>query len=498
MLAASTALALVFSASAAGAVTPEEVWQNWQAFSASAGQDLTTGSTTLEGGTLTVTDVTVTIKDDLGGSLTSEVGDLVFTDNGDGTVAVTVPDSYPIMLAFPPSEDGPASISLMVSQPGLAITAGGSATETSYDFDAPAISVVVTEVKDKSGAVLDTKGDVSLTNVTASYKIAQAGEALAVDVSFGADGMVLNLSGSDTEGPGKGDISLSMAGLSSSTTGNLLKAEVMENMVNALNAGFAVDTRFSFGGMTFNADITDESGQSKLGAQATGGRFALIVDKSQVNYGSSLSGANFTVSGDQIPFPVVTSTFGELAFDVLMPASKSEEPQDFAFVTRLVDFTISDEVWGLFDPAGTLSRDPATFILSTKGTGRWLVDIMDPAYQVEGVEPPGELNSLELQQLTVRAAGAEVNAAGALTFDNSDLVTFGGMPRPDGSINVTIKGVNQLIDNLIAMGVLPDDQAMGFRMMLGMFTRPGSGGDEVISLIEFKDGGLFANGQQLQ
>jgi hypothetical protein len=48
------------------------------------------------------------------------------------------------------------------------------------------------------------------------------------------------------------------------------------------------------------------------------------------------------------------------------------------------------------------------------------------------------------------------------------------------------------------MGLLPEDQAMGFRMMLGMFTRPGAGGDQVTSLIEFRDGGIFANGQQLQ
>jgi hypothetical protein len=39
---------------------------------------------------------------------------------------------------------------------------------------------------------------------------------------------------------------------------------------------------------------------------------------------------------------------------------------------------------------------------------------------------------------------------------------------------------------------------MGARMMLGVFTRPGAGPDEVTSVIEFRDGGLFANGQQLQ
>jgi hypothetical protein len=176
----------------------------------------------------------------------------------------------------------------------------------------------------------------------------------------------------------------------------------------------------------------------------------------------------------------------------------SETPQDFAFLTRIVDLTVSEDVWGLFDPAATLSREPVTFILDTKGTGRWLQDIMDPEVQMDGVEPPGELNSLDLTQVLLRAAGAEVGATGGLTFDNTDLTTFDGMPAPTGAINVTIKGVNKLIDNLIAMGLLPEDQAMGARMMMGMFTRPGAGPDEVTSVIEFKDGGLFANGQQLQ
>jgi hypothetical protein len=91
-----------------------------------------------------------------------------------------------------------------------------------------------------------------------------------------------------------------------------------------------------------------------------------------------------------------------------------------------------------------------------------------------------------------------VAASGALQIDNSGATTFQGMPAPTGTINVDIKGVNKLIDNLIAMGILPEDQAMGARMMLGMFTRPGAEPDQVTSVIEFKDGGLFANGQQLQ
>jgi hypothetical protein len=123
---------------------------------------------------------------------------------------------------------------------------------------------------------------------------------------------------------------------------------------------------------------------------------------------------------------------------------------------------------------------------------------MDPAVDLEQIEAPGELTSLDLTQILVKAAGTEIGATGALTFDNTDLVTFQGVPAPSGAINIDIKGVSALIDNLIKLGIITDDDAMGARMMLGMFTRPGAEADQVTSVIEFKDGGLFANGQQLQ
>lgn len=499
MLPCTTALSLVLVAGSAGAeVTPEEVWANWQALATAAGQQLTFDSAAKNGDALDVSGIVLTYTDDLGGSFSASIDKMSFKGNGDGTVGVTMSESYPMTMAFPADTEGPSSMKLTVNQPGLLITAGGSATETKYDFAAPTVSVVLDEVKDQTGAVLDTKADVVMTGSTASYVVKTAGETTQLDSSFAAASIAMNLSGTSPDGAGDGTVSFSLADLKGATKGNLLGAEIMANMASALNSGFTSDTSMSFGAMSINANITEATGPTVVKGSATGGDFVLAVDKVRVNYGSSLKGASFTISGAEIPFPEVVVGFAETGFNVLIPASKSDTPQDFAFLTRVVDFTVSEDVWGLFDPAATLSREPATFILDTKGTGRWLQDIMDPAVQMEGVEPPGELNSLDLTQLLVKAAGAEVGATGGLTFDNTDLVTFQGMPKPTGTINVDIKGVNKLIDNLIAMGMLPDDQAMGARMMLGMFTRPGAGPDEVTSVIEFKDGGLFANGQQLQ
>jgi len=58
--------------------------------------------------------------------------------------------------------------------------------------------------------------------------------------------------------------------------------------------------------------------------------------------------------------------------------------------------------------------------------------------------------------------------------------------------------LNGLLDNLQAMGLIPEDQMMGARMMLGMFSTV-VGDDELTTKIEVKNGGsVFINSQQIR
>lgn len=498
-LTSSTAIGLVFLATAASAeVTPQEVWASWQAMATSAGQELTVGNTADSGDVVEVTDLAITYKDEMGGSGSVSFDTLVFKDNGDGTVTVTMPESYPIQMAFPQSNDGPSAIKLTVAQPGAVIVAGGSASDTSYEITAPTMTVTLDEVTDEAGKVLDTEASMAMTEVAGGYLVTKTGETMGLDSTLGAKSAVLNLSGGADDGGGTGTVSVSLADLKLATKGNFLNPELMANMAAALNGGFTMDSSVSFGAMAMDVDVTDPSGPTKVVANATGGSFDVALDKTRLNYGTALNGAKFTVSGAEIPFPQVEVAFAESAFNVDMPVSKSDSPQDFSYLTKVVDFTVSEDVWGLFDPAGTLARDPATIIVDLKGKGFWKQDIMDPSLQMEGAEPPGELHSLDLTQVLAKAAGAEVSAVGALTFDNADLATFEGMPRPDGKVTVNIKGVTRLVDNLIALGILGEDEAMGFRMGLAMVAKPGAGPDELVSEIEFKDGGLYTNGMRMR
>jgi len=88
-----------------------------------------------------------------------------------------------------------------------------------------------------------------------------------------------------------------------------------------------------------------------------------------------------------------------------------------------------------------------------------------------------------------------------VTFDNSDLRSFAGPPKPIGSVDLVLNGLNGLIDNLVSMGLTSAEEAMGVRMMLAAFTAPApsSGQDVMKSTIEFTpEGHTLANGQRVR
>jgi hypothetical protein len=166
----------------------------------------------------------------------------------------------------------------------------------------------------------------------------------------------------------------------------------------------------------------------------------------------------------------------------------------------MVDVAVNEDIWMMGDPTGALSHDPVTFAIDLTGTAKLFFDLMDPAQQaaLNNADVPGEIHSLNLNDLTLRAAGAEVKGTGAFTFDNTDLVSFDGLPRPEGEVTVNVNGANQLIDSLVGMGLLPEDQAMMGRMMMGMFAR-NVGDDQLTSTLSVNaEGHVVANGQRIK
>ncbi|MEY4696492.1 MAG: hypothetical protein RIT14_920, partial [Pseudomonadota bacterium] len=298
-------------------------------------------------------------------------------------------------------------------------------------------------------------------------------------------------------GPGSMTMRLSMTDLAGTTNSTMLPAADMADMAAALAKGFASDGSFSSGATTYDLAITDASGPTTISGTGESSSFGFGLNAQSMTYAAGGKGVTMAMTTPTLPFPVNLS-YAEAAFNVLMPVGPTEQPADFALLTKLVDLKISDEIWAMFDPTAQLPRDPATIVIDARGTARLNKNIMDPAaMEAAGDTPPGEIYSLDIREILARFAGAELTGVGAFTFDNSDLVTYGGIPAPTGKIDLKLTGGNGLMDKLVAMGLVPEDQVMGLRMMLSMFANA-TGEDELSSTLEFKDGGFFANGQQLQ
>lgn len=508
-LRATTALAALCLASPALAVTPAEVWQSWQDMATGYGQTLTSESVDDAGDSVTVTGLTIRQEQD---GVVSEMTmpELVFTDNGDGTVDVAMPTEIPLTVTTPPAEGetSPTTVTVSILQTDPVLTASGEAGAVGYDFSSAEMVVKLDKIEGVKAEAIDLVVEAKLADVAGGYSSAGTGADATLDYEANAASLNITVSGKDLDpspapdgtasGPSNLNIAISMADLTMAGEGTPLNAGMVENFAKALADGASSAGEINAGATTMVFDLVEAGKASHLemtGA-STGLSFGLGPDG--VGYGSTAKDVKMLLKGDDIPFPQIEVAYAEAAFDLQLPIVKSETPQEFVLLSKLVDFTMSEDIWGMFDPTKQLPRDPATLVIDTKGTVTVTADVSDPAAMEAMATPPGEVNSFDITELQAKVAGADLTGAGAFTFDNTDMMTFGGFPAPTGKLDLKLVGGNGLLDKLVAMGMFSEDDAMGFRMMLGMFANTSPDKDEMTSTLEFKDKGFYANGQRLQ
>ena len=481
-------------------VTAQQVWDNWTNQMAVYGQGFTTGGEDMSGGTLTVSDVKIEMSDEEA-SIVAALGDIALTENGDGTVNITMGTSYPITVDLTPEYGDPATVNVTVSQSDMVLKVSGVPDAMIYDVTADSYGMRVdsieggqsmdVEVVDLAIAMLDLSGTYSVSQDTLT-RIAYAFNvgALDIDAHF-------------NEIDGGGVIK---------ANGDIADLAMFANIVTPIDMdfdaemppfvdGLAMEGGYSFGetAYSFDFDVADDAGSGAATIEGGGLEFSIDVDGAA--YRGESRGIDVSLSiPNEIPFPLQAS-LAKYGFEFLIPLSQGEDGlRDARLAFNLTDFAISETLWNIVDPAEFMPRDPLTVALAVDAQVTPFFDFLDPAQQEAAMmsDIPGEVKGVQITELTVRGAGAEITGDGAFTFDNTDLQTFDGFPRPEGQANFAINGVNGLVDKLIQMGLIPEDQAMMPRMMLGMFATP-VGDDMLTSTIEVNaEGHVLANGQRLR
>ena len=478
-------------------VTAYDVWQNWKSMMTASGGIQISANEIRSDTMVTVTDLRLDLRDSSaeGMRMSGTIPELTFTARGDGTVEIVTSQTYQFEIEVEDYDQSKTAFVLAVDQGAITQIASGTPDAISYDATTDRMEIALRDFR-VDGAPQDGQFSVELDDLTVGYSTSQAAVKTITSL-FNASALRYAAKGTPDTG-GSFDINGEMRNLAGASSGVLIDGSGQMSFAELLEGGFTSEA-----GMTYDAGslavLTDdpEAGTTRLLSTSQGGSLNFLVDRETIAYGASAKGVSMTGSMSSVPFPELTASYDEALFRLSVPIAKSDVPKDFVLNTQLRGLAVSDILWSMIDPGASLPRDPATLIINTRGQMQPLVDLTDEEAMASGM-PPAQIRALDIEELKLSVAGAELNGSGALTFDNSQPPMLGGVaPLPLGKVNLSLSGANTLMGKLQALGLVPPNAVMGFGMMSAMIARPGAGPDTLVSEIEFKPEGIFANGAPL-
>ncbi len=490
---AAPVFALLLSGTAHAALTADQVWQSWKDAGSMIGLTVSAATENNSGGVLTLNGVTIAPE----GMSGLTISDMTLTEASDGSV--TIAPGADIGVAMTGDTEG----SVKVTHDGLTVTVreadGGMAYDYAaakldviYDSSYPGVSFDGTEAPNVTAS-----GDVSFANLVGTYSDTP-GTNRTFGLNLKADTLAYNTFNDDPSLEMKQTSTSATQGVDLAftfalpTTIQLAAIQSAADFTTALNEGLSASFTSSQGESLGTVKQESAFLPMDMAIKAGAGEGSGVFNKDTFSVNSTGEGLQVDVTGSGMPAPV-NVTIGPIAFGMTSPVIATETAGDYALMMKLSQLTINEEAWAMFDPQGALPRDAADLAIDISGKTKIDIPGMIAADEAGTPPPVPAPDSLNITELGLKVAGAALAGTGAFTFDNSL-----GIPMPLGEANVTVTGANALIDGLIATGLMAEEDAMGARMMMGMFMVPGANPDELTSKIEAKEGmQILVNGQPL-
>ncbi|MFC0201302.1 DUF2125 domain-containing protein [Paracoccus rhizosphaerae] len=513
---ATSGLALVLGAGPILAeVTPAQVWETFRQSYENMGYQVEVGSQDTAGNNLTLSDIRVTNDGSGDGRFLFVVPRLEMSQTGGGDVRSVVegPMTLEARNTTPEGED--VGFTMSVDLPGNEVVTSGTPKEMRHRYSIPTVTMTGQALDD----VNQTPVTLALTDVQGTQtteRTAEGGFRNALDATADSLQAEINATGPSPDAPdGAGTDSfaatvriadLSVAGSTVLPDGG---AEFGDNPAAALRAGFDADGTIGMGtlNINFQSSVTAEDGgveDAEGSIAAETGELSMAMSDEGMSYSGTTTGVTTRITSDDMPFPLAYGVERN-SFGLQIPVTASDEEQPFALSYLLQGLTLDDALWQSLDPQSTLPREPANLVIDVEGQAVLSRDLLDPeAMSAPDAAPtpddgsaqdqmPFQPRSLTINDISLDALGATADLSGSLTFGDDP-------SKPAGSITGTFSGINGLLDNLVKMGIVPQDQLMAPRMMIAMFARPVEGKpDQLQTELEFRDdGSIFANGQQVK
>ena len=469
-------------------VTPEDVWQNWQDASAAMGQTLIAASAQRDGDSLVIRNVTLASAKD-GVTVQGNLAEIIMQDQGDGTVLVTMSPDYPVKMTMPAFEDGKSDVvmDILVSQQDLTLLASGVPAAVAYDLNAPAMTITLDRAEGPAGQAANMTVTATLSDIAGTYATAAGPDGMTADSDIAIKTLALAVIGADPADQSELRLTAAMQGLALQSSGALMGTMAGAALTPQQMASLTSASKLLIAASEFDVELADINGTTNLKGTAGEGVVSADIAAGVMRYETRQKAVKLTVNAPTIPVPDVAITLDEAGFAATSPLVASDTAQSFAFSTSLRNLTLSDQLWATFDPSAALPRDPINLVIDTEG----LAVVKDGA-DLQGL--PADLQSINLKELTLNMAGAELNGTGTSTFTPS----ADGLPNPSGQFDFNLLGANGLMGKLVDAGFVSAQMLTMPRMMLAMVATPApDGSDGYTAKIEIRDKAIFANGQML-
>ncbi|WP_420862049.1 DUF2125 domain-containing protein [Algirhabdus cladophorae] len=478
-------------------VTGRMVWDDWKNILERYYADIDYGQEVFSSAGVTISGAKLraAVED---GVVSIALPDLAFLNQSDGTVKVTMGQTASGAV----TQIEPAtSMNILFSADiqGFEGIVSGTPAQMTTDYSWDSAILNVDELGDGE-ITYNPKVEMALEGVTGqTTATTSAIRDIVQRFTIAKVGLTMDVDDPKSDDTYKFDASIT--DLTGSNEATLPKGVSLTDSVALIKSGFASRNALSYGPVRFDIDVVNQGQGFVADGGYASGSYSGAFAYDTVTMESESKGLTINARAAALPIPISLSMDSSNTA-LTMPIAPTDDPKDFALDLGLNGFAVSEVVWAMFDPAGQLPRDPANIEISLDGTANWLTDLFDEEAIADTIlsdQSVGEIHSLTLKSLLIDMVGAKLMGEGAFTFDNDDLVTFDGMPKPTGVLNFHMTGANTLLDTLSNMGLLPAEQAMGVRMMMGLFTRPGDAPGSLTSTIEVtSEGQILANGQRIR
>lgn len=576
-LTSATAIGMILASTPALAeVTPKSVWDNLNGYYTRSGMTVETAAVDKAGDTLTVKGLVLS-QDQNGTKSRIDLGDLVLSATGDGAVRMDMADEMTFTMDLPKAANATDEAALETDQAAAdaaaaaadtAAEAGDPATEDAmadaetaaqdaadqaaadmaadqgaqprkvtitakapneditiredgaamvYAYVLPKVDLTVTAIELDDGKIIANPVTVAVANLKGNDRIEGTDQQKIVQAAT-IDTLTVNLDVTADDGQsGKGQLVMNGVALNSDTA--LPAAEVVAagDLGAMLKAGLTVKGDLKYASLTGNLDMVtkDEQGETRpvaLKMDSADSSLTVDMNPTRIAYGGTSGAANAQFTVPELPVPVGYGlTGGNVRVD--FPIMAGDAPQNFAVTYKLDGVTLTDSIWGMFDPTAALPRDPASIDVDLAGSVKVLHGLFDMVAAGTKLEDPNlsdeermtimaqmqqspvDLRDISINKVALDVMGAKADVTGKLAAPEQ-----GDMQTPVGTISGKFQGVATLLDKLGAAGLVPADQMMGVKMMLQMFGKPDPQNPEILTTeLEFNaQGQIFANGQQVK